>query len=389
MVKKLYHDKKNNKEKPIYGYGKKYNDYGLGFYCTEDFEMAKEWAARKDNDGFVNIYEFETNNIKILHLNSKKYTTLHWLTILLQNRTFDITTPLAYEAKEYLIKNFSIDKEKYDVIIGYRADDSYFSFAQDFINGSISYRQLSNSMRLGKLGEQFVLISKKAFDNITFKDSYIVSNKEQYYEKRMARDQKARKNMGCMLDYAINTLGYSLSSFFDLFLKSSICLRFETGDFSVIAGMSGIENAYAVLDEHKIEYERIIPNMTISKSEEYWVGWAIAYYQWETSTSYSDIIKCVSIDDIRLMYNPYHELDIKQFVSTMNEKTNRNLNIPNLKKMRQKLGYSQKQLADISKVPLRTIQQYEQRQKNINKAQVESLVLLSQALFCSIYDILE
>ena len=162
MIKIIYHGSNKIIEKPLFGFGKTYNDYGLGFYCTEVLDMAKEWGVSKDNDGFANIYEIETGGLSLLDLNSNEYTILHWLGVLLENRIFDITNSLAQEAKEYLLKNFTVPYKDYDIITGYRADDSYFSFAQDFINGAISVRQLGNAMKLGNLGTQFVLKSKKA-----------------------------------------------------------------------------------------------------------------------------------------------------------------------------------------------------------------------------------
>lgn len=142
MLRKLYHGSKDIIQKPVYGYGKKYNDYGLGFYCTEDINMAKEWAATANQNGYANCYELDCSDLKILNLNTEQFCILHWLTILLQNREFDTPSGLAYEAKAYLLENFKVDYSAYDAIIGYRADDSYFSFAQDFINGTISYRFL-------------------------------------------------------------------------------------------------------------------------------------------------------------------------------------------------------------------------------------------------------
>ena len=192
MIKKLYHGSISIIEKSIFGYGKTYNDYGPGFYCTESLEMAKEWGVSRNQDGYANCYEIECDGLQILNLNAREYCILHWLTILLQNREFDIPSGLALEAKEYLLANFSIDYNNYDVIIGYRADDSYFSFAQDFINGTISYRQLNNAMHLGRLGTQFVLKSKEAFDRIRFVGSEIAESSE-WYAKKMIRDKTARR----------------------------------------------------------------------------------------------------------------------------------------------------------------------------------------------------
>ena len=192
MLKKIYHGSESIIQKPQYGLGKKYNDYGLGFYCTEHIDMAKEWGVSLDKDGYANCYELECDGLSILNLNDEKYCILHWLAILLENRKFDIPSALALEAKEYLLKNFSVDYDKYDVTIGYRADDSYFSFAQDFLNGTISYRQLNRAMYLGKLGQQFVLKSKESFEHIQYLGHEIAESNE-WYAKKMLRDRDARR----------------------------------------------------------------------------------------------------------------------------------------------------------------------------------------------------
>lgn len=192
MIKTIYHGSNKIIEKPLFGFGKTYNDYGFGFYCTEVLDMAKEWGVSKDNDGFANIYEIETEGLTLLDLNSSEYTILHWIEVLLENRIFDITNSLAQEAKEYLLKNFTVPYKDYDIITGYRADDSYFSFAQDFINGAISVRQLGNAMKLGNLGTQFVLKSKKAFKAIQYK-GYEVAESAQCFSKKELRDKTARR----------------------------------------------------------------------------------------------------------------------------------------------------------------------------------------------------
>ncbi len=192
MIKTLYHGSANIIEKPVFGFGKTYNDYGSGFYCTDSLEMAKEWGATKERNGFANRYEIECDGLDILDLNAPDFCILHWLGILLQNREFDIPSALALEATEYLRSTFAVDYRDRDAIIGYRADDSYFSFAQDFINGTISYRQLNNAMHLGKLGQQFVLKSQLAFDRIRFIGSEVAESSE-WYAKKMLRDKTARR----------------------------------------------------------------------------------------------------------------------------------------------------------------------------------------------------
>ena len=192
MIQRIYHGSKDVIEKPKFGYGKRYNDYGLGFYCTDSIEMAKEWGVSLDRDGFANIYDIEMDGLSVLDLNSDDYCILHWLAVLLENREFDVPSGLALEAKEYILNNFLIDYSKADIMIGYRADDSYFSFAQDFINGTISYRQLNNAMHLGKLGQQIVLKSKEAFDRIHYVGNEVALHIE-WYAKKQLRDKTARR----------------------------------------------------------------------------------------------------------------------------------------------------------------------------------------------------
>ena len=189
MIKKLFHGSKDIIEKPLFGYGKKHNDYGLGFYCTEEFDLACEWAVDINRDGYVNTYEFDDSDLKILYLDD--FSVLHWLTILLENRTFNISSPLAREAKEYLLKNYSLAYRDYDLIIGYRADDSYFAFAQDFLSGTISYQQLARAMKFGNLGKQVVLLSSEAFSRIKFIDATLAKSNE-YFLKKKNQDSKAR-----------------------------------------------------------------------------------------------------------------------------------------------------------------------------------------------------
>ena len=192
MIRRIYHGSKDVIEKPKFGYGKRYNDYGLGFYCTDSIEMAKEWGVSLDRDGFANIYDIEMDGLSVLDLNSNQYCILHWLAVLLENREFDVPSGLALEAKEYILNNFLISYSAADIMIGYRADDSYFSFAQDFINGTISYRQLNNAMHLGKLGQQIVLKSKEAFNRIHYVGNEVALYSE-WYAKKQLRDKTARR----------------------------------------------------------------------------------------------------------------------------------------------------------------------------------------------------
>lgn len=187
----LYHGSQQIIEVPQFGAGKKYNDYGLGFYCTESPELAKEWACPVKNDGYANQYRLPLDSLSIMHLTAGNFNILHWLAILLKNRRFDITSPVGNNAREYLLSRFLPDTTGVDVMIGYRADDSYFSFAEDFVNNTISLRDLNVAMQLGNLGEQVVLLSQRAFDRIEFL-GYEPADYRECYFKRSKRDQQAR-----------------------------------------------------------------------------------------------------------------------------------------------------------------------------------------------------
>lgn len=186
----IYHGSRQIVETPAFGLGRKNNDFGQGFYCTESNDLAKEWAVSSLQDGFSNRYTLDTEYLKILHLNSPDYTILNWMAVLAEHRLFSIKTPVARRARQYLTDNFGINVNAYDLVIGYRADDSYFDYAEAFLNNAITVEQLSRAMRLGKLGEQIVIKSKYAFSKLKF-EGFEVAEKEKYYVLRKTRDDTA------------------------------------------------------------------------------------------------------------------------------------------------------------------------------------------------------
>lgn len=187
----IYHGSQQIVEVPKFGIGKTYNDYGQGFYCTENIELAKEWACPVKNDGYANKYILHLDGMNIMHLTKGQFNILNWLAILLSNRKFDITSPVGNSAREFILSRFMPDTTNVDVMIGYRADDSYFSFAEDFVNNTISLRDLNRAMQLGTLGEQIVLLSERSFKQIEFAN-YEIADYREYYFKRAERDQNAR-----------------------------------------------------------------------------------------------------------------------------------------------------------------------------------------------------
>lgn len=186
----IYHGSEQIVEIPTFGKGRKNNDFGLGFYCTESNDLAKEWAVSSLRDGFSNRYTLDTEYLNILNLNSPNYTILNWIAVLVEHRLFAIKAPVARRAKRYLADNFGINVNAYDLITGYRADDSYFDYAEAFLNNTITVEQLARAMRLGKLGEQIVIKSKFAFSKIKY-EGFEIAEKDTYYVLRKARDDEA------------------------------------------------------------------------------------------------------------------------------------------------------------------------------------------------------
>lgn len=188
----LYHGSEQLIEEPTFGKGKWNNDFGLGFYCTESEDLAKEWAVSSLRNGFANRYTLDTEYLNILNLNSPDFTILNWIAVLVEHRLFSIKTPVARRAKRYLVENFSVNVNAFDVVTGYRADDSYFDYAESFLNNGITVEQLARAMRLGKLGEQIVLKSRFAFSKLHY-EGFEVADRETYFCLRKARNDEANR----------------------------------------------------------------------------------------------------------------------------------------------------------------------------------------------------
>lgn len=187
----LWHGSSKIIKSPQYGFGNVHNDYGLGFYCTESEEMAKEWACADKENGFANCYDLDTAGLKICDLGKEPYGILNWMALLTANRLLGNTSSMGKAGAGFLTEKYLPDLTGFDVIIGKRADDSYFTFARAFLNNTISVRQLSEAMELGDMGEQVVIKSKKAFKSLKF-----LRYEEAYWSKsfydRTRRDKKAR-----------------------------------------------------------------------------------------------------------------------------------------------------------------------------------------------------
>ena len=189
----LYHGSTEVIKKPFLAGGKVNNDYGQGFYCTQDKNLAGEWACQKKTEGFgyINSYSLDVSDLKFLYLNNQKYSVMNWLNVLIENRKVDDIQN--EEALDFVKKNYALDLKPYDMIVGWRADDSYFSFIRDFLNGAITVQALTRAMRLGKLGNQVVLKSEKAFEKLEFKEVF-QAECSIYNPKFTQRDFNARSS---------------------------------------------------------------------------------------------------------------------------------------------------------------------------------------------------
>lgn len=199
-----------------------------------------------------------------------------------------------------------------------------------------------------------------------------------------------RKNFADMLDFAVNNMGYNLEWFYEeVFLKSKISNYFDQRYFPYLIGHSGIEYVFDMLDELKIKHKKPKSiKLNMLRSKEYWTGWILCYYFFNRNFKLREINECISIEKIRSMYKPYHEMDEEHFKEKL-DMMYLNTFKTKLKKIREEKEMSQSELSKWSGVSTRTIQQYEQRQKDINKASFDAIHRLSSALNCSMEDLFE
>ena len=190
--KTIYHGSDVIIEHPKYHYegSNKHNDYGLGFYCTKNLDMAKEWANRKTKNGFANKYAFDDRGLKILDLTDKtKFSVFNWIAILVHNRELSEEDRLEFDDSLKYLERYYIDPCQYDVVIGFRADDAYFVFPRMFIRNVLTYEKLEEIYLLGNLGQQYVLISEKAFERIKFVEA--IPSESIYFERFHRRKDAA------------------------------------------------------------------------------------------------------------------------------------------------------------------------------------------------------
>ena len=188
---KLYHGSGVAVPRPQIELCRPHNDYGRGFYCTRSIDLAKEWACQQGIDGFVSAYELDVRELAVIDLNASGRCILHWLAVLLEHRLCRLSTPVMQQGAAWLAERFSVDISQADIVRGYRADDSYFGFARAFLRNEITLPQLSRAMRLGELGEQYMVRSPRGFVALRFAGSEAVDSAV-YWTRREIRDKAAR-----------------------------------------------------------------------------------------------------------------------------------------------------------------------------------------------------
>lgn len=208
--------------------------------------------------------------------------------------------------------------------------------------------------------------------------------------------QNVRENMGFAVDFAVNGCSVSADSFYDFFIASKVASQLENGSPLFVCGCSGTELALTVFE--RVGYDSKLDGKVFSSSDdflrfdrtpEYWAGWILAFYQWNTQVPFSKIRDYIAFSEIIRMYHPLHEAPEEKFIDVMNGIINSHQKSTNLHRLRRMAGLTQKELSELSGVNLRTLQQYETGAKDINRASGESINALARALKCNFYDVME
>ena len=188
----IYHGNKTENLTPKFGSGSPDNDYGKGFYATPSMELAKEWAwgtYTPGEKGYVHTFELNAESLKILNLT--ELDSIHWIAELVYNRKLNIQDKeVVQDNIRILLDRYKLDTSGYDIIIGYRANDSYFAYAEAFVSGAIYKDTLEKALRTGELGIQVFLKSERAFQSL--KKTAVEEVPEKYRGYFVKRDKNAR-----------------------------------------------------------------------------------------------------------------------------------------------------------------------------------------------------
>lgn len=405
----VYHGSNKIVEKPNINYDKAYRDFGNGFYLTTSEEKAKCYASSFNCGGFISKYELDIEDLRILNLT--EYPILSWLSIIYNKRRPN-SWRLKQSTLDYLNKNFFVDLNNYDVVIGYRCDDMFNSIAEGFFNNVITVEILNKLIINNQNNVEIVLLTNRALNNLKFVGYEKVSNVI-YYNKRkenfklefeayakkisdndvdeLLKNNMAKKiinNFGICMSFATKYLGFQADAFFKLFSSSIISKEYAKGNPKYTFGMSGVELAYEVLIDLGFN-PKIINDYEIEKDINYWLGRVIAYIQYVNNLDFKYLAEIINLNNI---LEHYEELAneglgyVNEYVLT---KLVTNDSKTRLQAKRKLVNLSQAELAEKANINIRTLQQYEIKNKNINNASVSSVIKLAEAIGCNIEDILE
>ena len=200
----IFHGSEFIIKKPEFGKGRENNDYGPGFYCTKNKGLAGEWAVLwTERDGHINEYKLDCSELETLKLD--ELDVKHWIAILMHNRKGKYKEEIVYPRIEKFTGEYLPDLVPYDIIAGWRADDAFFSFVEDFMLGLLSFENLAIAMKFGDLGLQTCLKSRKAFGKIEWMASYPASSRR-FLKSAQDRDEKARSDYRRLPNKARGTL---------------------------------------------------------------------------------------------------------------------------------------------------------------------------------------
>lgn len=199
-------------------------------------------------------------------------------------------------------------------------------------------------------------------------------------------------NLGDMFAYAVNDCGLDANAFFSHFIISGVAEAFGKGNPKYVAGLSGPELASEVIRRTTGQRLHFPASESIDKSEAYWAGWVLAFYQWHSTLRFSYLQNLgLTMSSILSLYPTFHEADISKFVSFADDwiEKSKSACMSSMKKRRKRMGLTQKELAEASETSLSMIQRYEQRRRDINKARAQTLLQVARVLNCRIEDLLD
>ncbi len=210
----LYHGTYNKIVTPTYGQGDDKHDYGRGFYLTENYDLAKEWAVCRpdDSNGWVHKFELDTEDLKILDF--QQLNVLSWLAELMKHRDADDSKRYRVLAAKF-IEKYGVETSEYDVIKGWRANASYFYIAKEFVRDNIDIDILEELLSLGELGIQYCIKTEKAYSRLKeIQDELSIVDYNEFNVKYNERDVRARRSMRELVDSEANKVTKVFSTLF-------------------------------------------------------------------------------------------------------------------------------------------------------------------------------